>query len=102
MKTTKPTFHSPAGAGVYVDRNHRVRLTSIRVDRLPISDATSAQCAAVRALAIAEWVEHVVPTLESPRETSFCADPTLWQFWMLSSRERAVIRELHRIEREVR
>ena len=94
-----PTYHSPAGAAVYINRDHRVGLTSIRVDRFPIADATPAQCAAVEKLAIAEWVEHVVPVLSAPQSTSFSADPTLWQFWVLTSRERAVIRELHRIER---
>ncbi|REJ06294.1 hypothetical protein DY023_06595 [Microbacterium bovistercoris] len=97
-----PSFHTPAGAAVYVTRDRRSILTSIRVDRLPIADATPAQCAAVRDLAISEWVMHVAPMLEEARETSYCADPTFWQFWILSTRERAVIQELHRIEREVR
>lgn len=99
---TRPTFYTPAGAAVYITRDWRNHLTSIRVDRLPIVDATPAQCAAVRELAISEWVNHVTPTLDAPRETSFCADPTFWQFWILRSREHTVIREVKRIEREGR
>lgn len=99
---TNPTYHSPAGAAVYISRNHRVGLTSIRIDRFPINDATPSQCAAVEKLAISEWVNHVVPVFGVARSTSFSADPTLWQLWVLSSRERTVIRQLHHIERDTR
>ena len=94
----RPTYMSPAGAAIYVDRNTRIHLTSIRIDRLPIDDATPEQCAAIRSLAISEWIEHVVPTLPEPRETSFCADPTFWQFYIHSSREAEVLQKIHQIE----
>jgi hypothetical protein len=97
----KPITRTGDGASVYFEYDKRRELVRITVDRMPVEDASPAQCAAVRELAIQEWTTHVTNQLGERQPTALLADPTIWQFWTTAKRERIVLEELNLIERAV-
>lgn len=97
----KPITRTGDGASVYLNYDRRNKLVRISVDRWPVQDGTPKQCDAIRALAIDEWTNHVTAHLGRRDSTAFLASPSIWEFWTLWKRERTVLAEINRIEKEV-
>lgn len=97
---TRPITRTEDGASVYFTYDRHRQLVKITVDRWPVLDGTQKQCDSIRALAISEWVDHVIPLLGGRTSTAFLDSPSVWEFWTTAKRERIVLAEINRIEQE--
>ncbi|MDJ0323390.1 hypothetical protein QMG61_06390 [Cryobacterium sp. PH31-AA6] len=90
----KPEGTTPAGASIYIRRSRHHSIVS--VDRWPITDATDEQCAAVRALFLAEFFRYV--TAEGKPGATFLAQPSIWTGTTTRRREQKLLARLIDIE----